>query len=56
MGKLKDLWEDFKDALYEACVWYNASHDIEEGRDPRESLQHSKTLKDVPDEIKRPKY
>lgn len=45
--KLKKWWENFKEAVLEICVWYNASSDIEDGRDPRDSLQHSRTLKDV---------
>lgn len=52
--KLKKWWDSFKEAVHEACVMYNASADIEEGRDPRESLQYSKTLDDVPNEVKRP--
>ena len=53
---LRDFWDDVCDFFREGCIMYNASCDIEDGRDPRESLQHSKYLDDVPDEIKRPRY
>lgn len=53
---LSDFWDDVCDFFREGCIMYNASCDIEDGRDPRESLQHSKYLDDVPDEIKRPRY
>ena len=54
-NKLTKFWEWIKDTVSEAAIWFNASHDIEEGKDPRESFQHSKTLNDVPDEIKKPR-
>ncbi|MBQ2883112.1 MAG: hypothetical protein IJE43_04965 [Alphaproteobacteria bacterium] len=51
-----NLWDDICDFFHDAACYYNAGHDMDEGRDPRESLQHLNSLKDVPDEIKGPKY
>lgn len=53
MGK---IWDAIYDFFHDGFCYYNASHDIEEGRDPRESLQHLNSLKDVDDEIKAPRY
>lgn len=51
-----NLWDGICDFFHDAACYYNAGHDMDEGRDPRESLQHLNSLKDVPDEIKGPKY
>ena len=39
---LSDFWDDVCDFFREGFIMYNASCDIEEGRDPKESLRHSK--------------